>query len=84
MSRYCTYIILTSNKKYYVGHTNNLDDRFKRHLNGSGPKFTAQNKPIKVVWFQNFNTEMDAVRREKQLKGWTREKKEKLIDGVWK
>lgn len=80
---YFTYIILCSNNKYYVGHTNNLESRFSRHLQKSGAKFTAQNKPIKILWKQKFDTEIEAIKREKQIKGWTRAKKEKLIEGIW-
>ncbi|OGY21501.1 MAG: hypothetical protein A2126_04170 [Candidatus Woykebacteria bacterium GWB1_45_5] len=83
MVGYFTYIILTSNGKYYTGHTNNLRNRLDRHLKQLGAKFTAQNKPGKIVWSQRFLTETEAVRREKQIKGWTREKKEKLITRVW-
>jgi predicted GIY-YIG superfamily endonuclease len=79
-----TYIILCSNNKYYVGHTNNLESRFLRHLQNSGAKFTAQNVPVKILWKQQFNTELEAIRRENQIKGWSRVKKEKLIKGIWK
>ena len=83
MGEYFTYIILTSNGRYYTGHTNNLEDRLRRHLKRFGAKFTAQNKPIKIVWSQIFETKTEAVKRERQIKGWTREKKEKLINGTW-
>jgi len=81
--KYCTYIILCKNSKYYVGHTNNIESRFTRHKQKTGAKFTAQNKPIKILWKQKFETEIEAVKREKQLKGWSRIKKENLIKGIW-
>ena len=81
--KYFTYIILCSSDKYYVGHTADLDSRFNRHLNKSGAKFTSQNIPIKILWKQEFGTELEAIRREKQLKGWSRFKKENLIKGIW-
>lgn len=81
---YFTYIILCSNNHYYVGHTNNLKKRFIYHLKKNGAKFTAQNKPLKIVWSQEFEAEIDAIKRERQIKGWTRMKKEKLIKGIWK
>jgi predicted GIY-YIG superfamily endonuclease len=80
---YFTHIILCSNGKYYVGHTNNLEERFKYHLNKIGAKYTAQNKPLKIVWSQKFDSKATAMKREKQIKGWTRVKKEKLIEGIW-
>lgn len=81
---YHVYMIETKNGGYYVGHTSNLIRRFERHLSKTGAKFTAQNVPIKVVWSQKLESELLAVKREKQIKGWRREKKENLIKGVWK
>jgi len=81
---YSTYIILCSNNKYYVGHARDVDKRFTRHLTKDGARFTRQNKPIKILWKQKFNTETEAVQREKQIKGWSREKKDNLIRGIWK
>lgn len=81
---YYVYIILCSNGKYYVGHSHNIEKRFDRHLDKSGAKFTAQNKPIRILWKQEFATEIESIKREKQIKGWTRQKKEKLIQGIWK
>ena len=78
------YIILCSNNKYYVGHTADITARFNRHLNKLGAKFTLQNRPIKVLWKQELNTEIEAIRRERQIKGWSRKKKENLIKGIWK
>lgn len=81
---YYTYILLCQNGRYYVGHTNDLSSRFLRHLNKQGAKFTFQNKPVKIIWSQKLETEPEAIKREKQIKGWTRKKKEKLIRGEWK
>jgi len=81
---YFTYILLCSNNHYYVGHTNNIEKRFKYHLQKIGAKFTSQNRPLRITWSQEFNTEIEAIKREKQIKGWTRIKKERLIKGLWK
>lgn len=81
--KYFTYIIICDNNKYYVGHTHDLKQRFDRHYCKSGAKFTSQNKPIRIVWFQEFDNEIDSIKREKQIKGWTRIKKENLINGIW-
>ena len=84
MNTFFTYIILTSNNKYYVGHTNNLAKRFEYHEKGFGAKFTKKNRPLKVIWSQQFEAENDAIKRERQIKGWSRIKKEKLTSGAWK
>jgi len=82
--KYFTYIILCKNEQHYIGHTNNLESRFLRHTNKSGAKFTKIYKPVKLVWYQEFDKEIDAIKKEKQIKGWTRNKKEKLIKEIWK
>jgi len=81
---YFTYIIQCENSKYYIGHTNSISKRFNRHLLKQGAEFTKQNKPLKVAWYQKFKNEIDAIEREKQIKGWSRLKKDKLIKGIWK
>jgi len=80
---YSTYIILCSNNKYYVGHSKDPTLRFKRHLSGNGARYTKQNQPLKILWVQEFQTEIEAIKREKQIKGWSRVKKENLIKGIW-
>jgi putative endonuclease len=81
--KYFTYIILCGNNKYYVGHTADLQKRFDRHKNKTGARFTLQNKPMRILWSKEFKTEIESVKREKQIKGWSRIKKEKLINGIW-
>ena len=73
--KYFTYILLCQNNRYYVGHTSNLSERFDRHFKKTGSRFTFQNKPIKIVWQQEFRSETEAIKREKQVKGWSRLKK---------
>jgi len=80
---YYTYILLCSNRKYYVGHSKDVSKRIKRHLNGSGAAFTKQNKPIMILWSPYFSKEDEAIKREKQIKRWSRLKKEKLINSEW-
>lgn len=83
MNKFFTYIIRCGNGSYYTGHSQSVLGRLKRHLQKTGARFTAQNKPKEVVWSKAFDTEFEAVRREKQIKGWSRSKKEKLISGLW-
>lgn len=79
---YFVYIIRTQNNQLYVGHTNNLNRRELEHkhfhhgakyLKDDGSKFI-------IVYKEIFYTRAEAMKREKQLKGWTRAKKEALID----
>lgn len=79
MNSFFTYILLCSNNSYYVGHTSNLQNRIKTHNAGKGSSHTAKYRPVKLLYFEEFETEREAVQRELQLKGWSRKKKEALI-----
>lgn len=80
---YFVYIIRTQNNKLYIGHTNNLSRRELEHkTNHHGAKFLEDNKStLKLVYTEKFSSRSDAMKREKQFKGWTRAKKEALISG---
>ena len=59
------------------------DNRWAQHLSGLGSKYTAKHKPEKVVYLEEYEILEQARLREKQIEGWTRGKKEKLISGEW-
>lgn len=67
----------------YIGQTNNLEKRVKEHCKylEKASKFTKKHENFKLVYKEEFLTKLDSMRREKQLKGWTRAKKEALISG---
>jgi putative endonuclease len=76
---YVVYILECCDGKYYVGLTNNLSARLEMHSSGRGPDFTASRLPVHLAYQESFEALDEAVRRERQLKGWTRAKKEALI-----
>jgi putative endonuclease len=76
-----TYILLCSNEKYYTGSTKNIDKRLAEHQAGFGANFTRKNLPVKLVYYETFQRIDEAFRREKQIQGWSRKKKEALISG---
>jgi predicted GIY-YIG superfamily endonuclease len=80
---YWLYILRFSNGKLYIGQTNGLDRRLKDHRSKTSrtAKFSRENGEFKLVYKENYSTLVEAMRREKQLKGWTRAKKEALIKG---
>lgn len=78
------YIIECLDNSYYVGRTWNVQIRAEQHESGLGGIYTAKHVFKKVVYIEEFDNFEGASLREKQLKGWTREKKEKLINGEWK
>ena len=74
------YINRTENNALYIGQTDNLDYREITHKNNKGAKF-LKNKYFEIVYVEKFKTRTEAMKREKQLKRWTRAKKEALISG---
>jgi putative endonuclease len=76
---YFIYILRTLHNHLYIGVTSNVDKRIHRHRSGDGAEFTKRNKVFELVYTETFKTLLEARRREKQLKGWRREKKENLI-----
>lgn len=73
------YILKGTKNHLYVGVTNNLEKRILRHKSGDGAEFTRRNKTFEPVYTESFQTLLEARRRESQIKGWRREKKESLI-----
>jgi putative endonuclease len=69
------------NNQLYIGQTKNLANRLKLHKKHVGAKFIKDNYDFVLVYTEEHETLIEAMRREKQLKGWTRAKKEALIAG---
>jgi predicted GIY-YIG superfamily endonuclease len=77
------YILRSSSNLLYIGQTNNLNNREKQQLHKT-PKaanFIQDGDEFKLVYQEEYRTRLESMRREKQLKGWTRAKKEALIVG---
>lgn len=78
------YILKCSDKSYYVGVTNDLNIRVNQHNDGIDLKsYTYLKRPVELVYFEMIQNNLAAIAREKQLKGWSRQKKEALIEGNW-
>ena len=76
------YVYVLANQKntvLYIGVTNNLKRRLTEHKSGKIPGFTQKYKVSKLVYYEPYFLIKNAIRREKQLKGWRRSKKERLI-----
>jgi putative endonuclease len=80
-STYYFYILKCSDGSYYVGSAANLKDREDRHNQGRGPAYTAKRRPVRLVYHERYNSLADAMKREHQIKKWSRAKKEALICG---
>ena len=78
---YYIYIMTNKgNKVLYTGVTNNLERRVYEHKNKLVKGFTSQYNICKLVYFEQTNNVYEAICREKQIKGWLRIKKIKLIE----
>ena len=75
------YILKCSDGSYYVGSAANLEDRVNRHNLGRGSSYTAKRRPVQLVYFEKSGSLDDAIKRERQIKKWSRAKKEALING---
>lgn len=77
------YMLQCVDGTFYVGHTDNLDLRLAQHQSGYFTGHTFKRRPVILVWNEAFQTREDAKALEKQIKGWSRAKKEALIAGNW-
>ncbi|MBI1952188.1 GIY-YIG nuclease family protein [Candidatus Saccharibacteria bacterium] len=75
------YILRNSANRLYIGHTKNMEQRLADHKTNHGAKFIKDYGSFELVYTEEFSKRSDAMSRENQLKGWTRAKKEALIDG---
>ncbi len=76
------YILRCDDGTYYTGVTNNLEKRFQEHEQGIDRNcYTFTRRPLQIVYYEIFNSPVNAIAFEKKLKGWNRKKKEALING---
>jgi len=83
MSIYYVYILETiaknNKKRFYTGYTNNLNRRLHEHKKGTGAKFCRGKKEIQLKYFESFMERKDAMRRELEIKTFSRKQKIELI-----
>ena len=77
------YILRCSDGSYYTGHTDDLEKRVAAHQGGEISGFTAQRTPVSLEFAEEFPTRLEALECERQIKGWSRAKKEALILQDW-
>jgi putative endonuclease len=76
---YYVYILECSNKALYTGITNNLERRLRQHKSGEGGRYTSYNPGKKIRYFEEYKTRSEAMKKESQIKRWSRTKKLALI-----
>ncbi len=78
-----TYMLQCSDRRFYVGHTDDLEKRIGQHQLGLVRGYTSDKRPVHLVWSAEFSSRNEARRAELQLKGWGKPKKLALIRGDW-
>lgn len=74
-----TYVLECNDKTLYTGWTNDLEKRLVAHNAGRGAKYTKGRLPVLVVYYEQFATKQEAMRREAAIKRLTRAQKQELI-----
>ena len=85
--QYWTYIATNRTRTLYTGVTNDIARRMYEHKQGIFPGFTSKYRIDRLVYFESYSNILDAIAREKKIKGWRRERKVALIEAfnpTWK
>lgn len=77
----CVYILRCADNSLYIGHTSDLGARLAAHDDGRAALFTRKRRPVSIAYAEMHATTISAIQRERQIKRWTRAKKEALIAG---
>lgn len=82
---YFVYILRTSSNTLYIGQTNNLEKRLTEHRNKTSrsAKYIRYFDSFQFIYSEEYHTRIEAMRREYQLKHWTKAKKEALVAGEY-
>jgi predicted GIY-YIG superfamily endonuclease len=81
---YFLYMLKCSDLSYYIGITTDLEKRIAEHRAKLGAAYTVIRLPVQVVYTQSFASKDEAIAAERQLKGWSRKKKEAFLKNDWK
>lgn len=73
------YFVKCRDNTLYCGYTNDLQKRIETHNKGKGAKYTIKRRPVRLVYFEQYETKSEAMKREYALKQLTRAEKEKVI-----
>ena len=80
MGNHFVYIVRCSDNSLYTGYTNNIEVRINKHNAGKGAKYTKTRRPVVLVYQEMYETKSEALRREYEVKTFTRQRKLKLIE----
>ncbi|WP_050632025.1 GIY-YIG nuclease family protein [Bradyrhizobium viridifuturi] len=79
------YMLRCADNSYYVGSAtgDDLAPRIEQHNAGTFPGYTYNRRPVVLVWSEYFERITDGISAERQIKGWSRAKKEALVKSDW-
>lgn len=80
MTQHFFYLAKCNDGSLYSGYTIDLQAREAAHNAGKGAKYTRARRPIKIIYSEVFETKSEAMKREAQVKKWSRVKKQALLD----
>ena len=72
------YVVRCADGTFYTGYAVNLDQRLRAHNQGRGAKYTAGRRPVALVYAAACGSKSEALRRERQIKRWPRDRKAAL------
>ena len=75
------YLLRCADNSLYVGETSGLATRERHHNEGRGGSYTAKRRPVQIVYAEHYSSREEALRRERQIKRWSSQKKELLVSG---
>ena len=78
-TKYYTYILKCADHTLYCGYTTELEKRIETHNSGKGAKYTKARLPVELIYFEEFETKSEALKRECEIKKLKREDKIRLI-----
>ena len=80
MKNFFVYILRCSDGSFYTGHTDDLEKRISEHKTPTHTCYTSQRLPVELVYHATFGSRYEALAAERQIKKWSRAKKQALID----
>lgn len=79
MAKHYVYIVKCKDDSLYTGYTTNVEARIATHNAGKGAKYTKTRRPVVLVYQEMFDSKSEAMRREYEIKTFTRQQKLKMI-----
>ena len=80
MQHYFVYILRCNDSTYYIGHTDDMEKRLsEHHTKAQLSCYTASRLPVELVYVETTSSRYEALNFERQIKGWSRKKKDALI-----